>query len=499
MRIAFLYPRWTGEYGLFRHFARRNSTWPPMNLALLGAMAEKYGHEVVIVDGQAEDLDENQMVSRALSTKADIYGLTCYSPFFHLNVSLAKRLKQIDPKIPIIAGGPHITITKEEALLPQFDYLFVGESEKSLPNFLNAYQKGGDLSNIEGTIFKKDGKIIVGHPQWVETKLQIKGSNVGEENALDQFPFPARHLLPMKKYRLGTMDGRMYFAPIQTMRGCPWKCIFCASEALNTTRVITRSPGSVVDEIKQVISDYPFVTHIYFLDDVLTLWEKHIIEICDLIIKDGLKITFEGSTRANLVNEELIKYMVKAGLVRLSFGLETVDSEMRKTMKKKVPLEAYSDANKTCEKFGVEAINSCMIGLPGETRETIRNTLNWLKEAREVKQVNFAIAIPYPGTEFSDIALSGAHGMELTSKDFSKYRRYGSAVTKVGDLTPEDLIELQNEGFVSIYSAPWRWIPMFKKHGVIGWILMMVRVLKLVSSKLFKRKPKPYSSHPKSS
>src|SRR3989344_5944355 len=115
MRIAFLYPRWTGEYGLFRHFARRNSTWPPMNLALLGAMAEKNGHEVVIVDGQAEDLDEDQMVNRALSTNADIYGLTCYSPFFHLNVSLAKRLKEIDPKIPIIAGGPHVTITKEEA------------------------------------------------------------------------------------------------------------------------------------------------------------------------------------------------------------------------------------------------------------------------------------------------------------------------------------------------------------------------------------------------
>ncbi|MEK7121837.1 MAG: radical SAM protein [Patescibacteria group bacterium] len=492
-----MYPRWTGEYGLFRHFARRNSTWPPLSLALLGAMAEQQGHKVVIVDGQADDLSEDQMVERALSINPDVFGLTCYSPFFHLNVSLAKRLKKATDNIPIIVGGPHITITKENALLPQFDYLFIGEAEKSLPNFLNAFQKGADLSQVEGIIYKKSDKIIIGRPQWVETTIKLTGKTVNEESALDQFPFPSRHLLPMKKYKLGTMDGRMHFTPIQTMRGCPWKCIFCASEALNTTRVVTRSPRSVVNEIKQVITDFPYISHFYFLDDVLTLFKPHIIEICDLLIAENVKITFEGSTRANLVDDELVEHMVKAGLVRLSFGLETVDTEMRKTMKKKVPLEAYSEANKICEKHGVEAINSAMIGLPGETRESVNATLDWLSKAREIKQVNFAIAIPYPGTEFNDMAMAGTHGVELTSKDFSEYRRYGSAVTKVGDLSPQDLIDLQNEGFVRIYSAPWRWIPMFKKHGFIGYALMLVRVFKLWSQKLLKRKSEPYGSHPK--
>lgn len=136
-----------------------------------------------------------------------------------------------------------------------------------------------------------------------------------------------------------------------------------------------------------------------------------------------------------------------------------------------------------------------MIGLPGETRETVRATLKWLREAREVKQANFAIAVPYPGTEFHEMALAGTHGVQLMSQDFSNYLRYGSAVTKVGGLTSQDLIELQNEGFVSIYSAPWRWIPMWRKHGIIGALLMLLRVARLWKRKLFRR-AEPSRVHP---
>src|SRR3989338_3988086 len=294
MKIAFLYPRWTGEYKLFGHLAKRTSTWMPQNIALLAAIAEQHGHTVSIIDGQAENTSEEKMVNRALALKPDIFALTCYSPFFHLNVSLAKKLRESGDKTPIIVGGPHITIKKEVVLKnnPQFDYLFVGEAEQSLPNFLNVYQKGDDLSQVDGIIFKKDDNILVGKPQWIPTKVKITGSTYGQEFSLDQYPFPARHLLPMSKYRLGTIDGRTYFTSIHTMRGCPWHCIFCASDTLNTTRMAMRSPQSVVDEIKKIQQDFTYITHIFFTDDVLTLWaEKHILKICNLIIKEGIKIT----------------------------------------------------------------------------------------------------------------------------------------------------------------------------------------------------------------
>ncbi|MCE7979127.1 MAG: radical SAM protein [Nitrospira sp. NTP1] len=126
--------------------------------------------------------------------------------------------------------------------------------------------------------------------------------------------------------------------------------------------------------------------------------------------------------------------LVKSGLIRLSFGLETVDPEIRRTMKKQVPLEHYVKANGICNQYGVEALNSVMIGLPGETRETVRATLKFLRQAREVKQANFAIAVPYPGTEFHKLAVNGEKGVKLMTQDFSEYRRYGSAVTTVGEL-----------------------------------------------------------------
>ena len=487
MRIALLYPSWTGEYGLFGYFARRGSVWPPLNLALLAAIAEQHGHETIIIDGEAERLSQHQMIERALRFKPDIIGLTASSPFFHITRDLAKGLKEANSKITIAIGGPHITITKEQSLLPYFNYLFVGEAEKSFPQFLKKYEDGGDISDIRGLIYRKSGEIV-------STGIPDPVGGDGQSYPLDQFPFPARHLLDTTKYKLGTLHGRLNFTSIQTMRGCPWKCIFCASEALKTTLIRRRSPRSVVDEIKSVVSNYN-IRHFYIVDDVLTLWKNRTLEICDLIDKENLKITFEGSTRANLVDDELISRLASSGLIRLSFGLETVDPAMRQIMGKKVPMESYVKANRICNKYGVEALNSVMIGLPGETRETIDATLEFLRNSRDVKQANFAIAIPYPGTEFHEIARKGEHGVRLMTKDFSEYRRYGSAVTTVGNLTPNDLIELQNNGFVSIYSSPWRWKPMIKKMGIFGALLMLIRVANLTRRKFF-RATKPFDIHP---
>lgn len=472
MKVLLLYPTWTGAYGLFGHFARRNSTWPPLNLALLAAIAERHGHDVTIIDGESEQVPLDEMVKRAVAHNPDVIGFTATSPFFHISKAVAEGIKRVAPQIPITVGGPHITIMKEKALLPAFDYAFIGEAEESWPQFLNQLEQGRDVSSVAGIIFRRNGEMVsTGQPADITN--------------LDELPAPARHLLDMPRYKLGTLRGRLPFTSIQTMRGCPWKCIFCASEALKTTEMRVRSPRSVVNEMKQVVERFG-TRHFYIVDDVMTLWKEHILEIADLITQEGLSITFEGSTRANLVEDDVIARLVKSGLIRLSFGLETVDPEIRKTMKKQVPLEHYVRANDICNKYGVEALNSVMIGLPGETRETVLATLDFLRNAREVKQANFAIAVPYPGTEFHELAVKGDKGVKLMTEDFSEYRRYGSAVTTVGDLNPQDLIDLQNEGFVSIYSAPWRWIPMLQKHGVIGGTLMLFRVVRLLWGKLFK-------------
>jgi len=478
MKVLFIYPSWTGEYGLISHFAKRAGVYPPLNLALLAAITEQHGHEATMIDAEVDCIPMSKLIRMAIAQKPDMIALTGKSPFFHLAKQLARGIKEQGCRIPIVLGGQHITIMREQAFFAEFDYGFIGEVENTWSEFLDRIEKNKNISDIKGILYRHNGVV------------RFTGDNFYDRE-LDKLPFPARHLLPMHKYRLGTLQGRKIFTSIQTVRGCPWKCIFCASEALNTTSVGRRSPQSVITEMKEVVERYN-TRHFMIVDDVLTLDRKHILDICDLIVREGLDITFEGSTRANLIDEEIVIKMKKAGLTRLSFGLETVDSEMRKIMKKKVPLKYYSLANEILSKHDVEALNSVMLGLPGESRATIQKTLDFLKNDRHVKQANFAIAVPYPGTEFYDIAKAGQNGMKLMTDDFSEYRRYGTAVTSVGDLSPKDLIDLQNDGFVSIYSAPWRWKPMLKKHGLLGGALMLFRVFKLTlrkSIRVFAKKP----------
>ena len=473
MKIMFLYPQWTGKYGLIgSYFARRaGGVIPPLNLGLLAAIARQGGHEVSIIDAEIDRVNEGALVNKVIQEKPDLVALTGMSPFFHLSKSVATSIKEINPDLKILLGGQHFTIEGEKAFHDCFDYAYSGECENQLIPLLDTLENNQTLKNVKGLYYRnKNGKV------------KFTGPNTYVRD-LDALPFPARDLLPMHKYKMGTMKGRKNFTSILTARGCPWHCIFCASDKLNTTLISQRSPESVVEEMEQCITDFG-IRHFFLMDDVITLYfQDHLGLICEKIIEKNLDITFEGATRANLVKEPWVKLMKKAGLLRLAFGLETVDSEMRKTMKKQVPLKHYTDANKILNKYNVEATNSVMLGLPGESRKTIQTTLDYLSFDSNIKQANFAIAIPYPGTEFHDIAAGGQQGMELISDDFSEYKRYGSAVTNVGDLSADDLVDLQNEGFVSIYSKPHRWKSVIKKNGYFGGALMLLRVLRLVLDK----------------
>jgi len=476
MKITFVYPQWTGKLGLISgYFARKaGGIVPPLNLGLLASIARQGGHDVSIIDAEIDRINEEDLVTKVVEENPDLVALTGMSPFFHLSKSFATSLKKVNSNLKILLGGQHFTIMGEKAFHKCFDYAYTGECENQLVPLLEKIEKKQSFDNIKGLYYRNG-----------DDEVMFTGPNTYIRD-LDALPLPARDLLPMHKYKMGTLEGRKNFTSILTMRGCPWHCIFCASDKLNTTLVSKRSAESVVEEIKHVINEYG-IRHFLFMDDVLTLYfDEHLRIICEKLIEENIKITFEGSTRANLIKDKMIELMSRAGLIRMSFGLETVDSEMRKTMKKQVPLKHYSDANRVLNKYNVEAANSVMIGLPGETRETVQKTLDYLRNDSEVKMANFAIAIPYPGTEFYGIAQSGQHGMEIISDDFSDYKRYGSAVTNVGELSAQDLVDLQNEGFVSIYSKPNRWKSVIKKNGWFGGVLMLLRVLKLIINKRFK-------------
>ena len=472
MKVLFLYPLWTGETkGISKYFAKTSGgTYIPYNLALLAAITEKAGHEAKIIDGEQEKISLEEIVNRSIDYNPDVIVFTGMTPFYNIAVECAALLKEKKLNASICVGGPHTTIMEEKAFNKEFDFGFVGDGEESWVKFLNAKENKINFSEVPGLMYRENGVV-----------KKVKRAHATKD--LDAYPMAAYHLLKMGDYKIGTLKGRLPFTSIMTFRGCPWKCIFCASDALDTTRILKRSIKSVVDEMQHIVEKYN-VRHFMVLDDVLTLVRKRTVEFCNEIINRKLNITFEGSTRANLLDDELVALMKKAGLSRLSFGLETVDEDMRKTMNKKVPLEAYTQSNALLNKYNVEALNSIMIGLPGETEENVWKTLNFLSKSKEVKQANFAIATPYPGTKFHEMAEKGEGGMKLLSNNFTEYKRYGQAVTKVNNLGPDDLVRLQNEGFVSIYSKYWRWMPVLKRHGLIGLLLTFARMFKMLKDKI---------------
>ena len=455
MKVVFTYPQWTSKQkGIIKFFSRKVGVVPPLGLAYLAALTENAGHEVLIIDAEAEGLNIEQVIEKLKQFRPDIIGVTATTTFFHESIRSATCFKSHFPDIPICIGGAHVTILKEKAFDSCFDFAFIGESEISWINFLEAHQNASDYSSVSGLIYRDKDRVII------NDKLEIVMD-------LDTLPNPAWHLLKSEAYLLRTPNGKLKrVGTIFTTRGCPFKCIFCSTE-LSGSKIRTRKPEKVVEEIEMLVSQFD-IEHIMFLDETFTMNRNHIMEICRLLINKNLNITFEAGTRADLLDEELIKTMAKTGFVRLGFGLESVDPKIRSIARKGISIDAYITANKLALKYKIQTRNSCIIGLPGETKKTIRDMLRFLRKHLEMQIINMTIATPYPGTELYQIALQGKHNVHLCEHDFSKYRRYGSPVLKVGDLTPQDLLRYQNDAYVSIYMHPARWRSMIGAYGLSG-------------------------------
>ncbi|HAH33119.1 MAG TPA: hypothetical protein DCL44_12475 [Elusimicrobia bacterium] len=476
MKLFLIFPSWFGAFGAFKYAAKKVSNFPPLNLCIVGAIAEQEGWEVQLMDAHIEQLDHSAILQRVMDFKPDLIGLTATTPFFGDATKLACLLKE-RVGVPIIMGGTHVSILREKAFEPCYDYLFIGECETTFPEFIRRFAKGERSPEVPGVMMRRNGEIVYrGDPPMLED--------------LDKAPPPARHLLSNDLYFMGTMKGRKLYSSIQMSRGCPFSCVFCASD-LHGKRFRQRGLENVMNELELVVRKMG-TSHIYFVDDTLTMNREFILAFCDEIERRNLKFTFEGSTRANLWDEEIVKRLKKSGLIRISFGLETTDPVVREIIKKNVPLDSYTESNKLSNILGIETINSVIIGLPGDTRESIKGTVDYLCHARDLLHVTLNIAMPYPGTEMLRMAEKGDHGLKLVERDFSKYQRYESAVMEVNGIHPEELINLQRKALLRIYSCWWRLIPILKRFGAATVIITafnsVVNLMRSCVRNIFARK-----------
>lgn len=440
MKVLFIQPPWGDLYGNYKSAAKTGNAFPPLGICYLSAVLKEKGINTKIIDPEMEGKTIERCLGEIGLFKPDYVCITSTSPSFHIAEAWAEQIRK-KYAIPIIAGGPHVTVLPKESLAggKLFDFAVYGEGEEVLLNLLECLDAGKPLDKVPNLIYKdQDARLHLNPPK-------------GNIEDLDRLPVPDREGLNLDCYSCSVPEkGMVRFTTLLTSRGCPFSCIFCSAHSVFGRKVRNRSIDLVLDEIEFICEKHK-IRHFALIDDTLMLDHSRVYQFCNGIIERKLDITWEGWTRADTVNEDILKIMKKAGFVRISFGIESGCPEILKHIRKGVKLEDYVKGYNYAAKLGIETRGSIMLGHPYETKDTILKTLKFIRSLKNCQQMYINITTPYPGTELYEMAKKEVGGMRLLTEDLSQYRRYGNAVIAVNDLTPKDLIRFQRRGLMMFY------------------------------------------------
>ncbi|MFH1691084.1 MAG: radical SAM protein [Candidatus Omnitrophota bacterium] len=458
-KLLLIIPPWNYVYKSLSLISREIVVAPPLGLLYIAAVAQMQDWNVKIVDMDAEGLLLPDALEVIKGFLPDLIGFSVATPFFNSVVGISRGIKeQFD--IPVIIGGAHPTVVGECSVVEGIDFAMMGESELSFAQFLRSFVGERDYSSIPGLIFRQDGKIVV-------------NPHSSSKVLMDELPLPARQLLPLESYKVNLPGyGQRMYTSITTSRGCPYECIFCSVATIFGRSLRFRPVDLVVNEIEECKTRYG-ITHFHFVDDTLTVKRDYTIELCNLLIEKNLNITWEGWTRADCIDEVLLRLMKESGFMRISFGLETGNKDIMALIKKRVTHDQIHNAFALAGKLGIESRCSVMIGHPGETKKTVWETINFVRNERDIFYSNLSIATPYPGTQLAHMAAQGDHGLRLLSSDPNKFVRYFSPVMEMNDLSAKDLKSIQMLGLVWIHLTPRRIYHAVRRFGMKNIIISM--------------------------
>ena len=331
--------------------------------------------------------------------KPDIVGTTCiFSSVFPVVREICRTVKQIDPEIVTITGGTYPAFLPSHCLMEKsLDMIALGEGERTMVSIISRLQEGKPVNEIDGLAFK-DGEDIIINPK---TKFI---------EDLDSIPFPARDLIPMDLYKkVGVPHGlsavSKSFAPVITSRGCPAKCIYCSSTKFWGNSYRFRSPENVLDEIGELINKWD-IEEIQFEDDNMTANKKRAKEIFQGMIDRGYKIKFNFPNGVALwtLDEELIDLMQKAGCYEMALAFESgCQDVLSNIVKKPTNLKKAEGIVRIIQEKGIRTDGFYILGFPGETREQIKETINFANKIK-TDMAYFFVANPLPGTAMYQMA-----------------------------------------------------------------------------------------------
>lgn len=412
---------------------------PPLGLGYLAGSLLAAGHEVEIIDCLRDGI-RNENIGSILSGKnPDIVGVTAVTPSYPLVVELCRTVRGCCPDAKIVVGGPHPTALPETTLKETgADGVIIGEGERSIVELAGS-SLDGDWKNIKGIVYLDSQKKVV------QTGRREPVSNI------DELPWPAWHLLGPNKYPRaphGNLPKNFPVAPILTSRGCPYDCSFCAVNCLWQHKFRMRDPKNVVDEIEYLVKDFG-IREIHIEDDNFTLVKEHAMKVCQGIMDRKLDISWNcpNGVRADRLDEELLKLMKQSGCYLLSFGIESGSEKILEMHSKAINKEKIRAAVGLCNEIGIETQGFFIIGLPGENRETVEETIRFSKELR-LDRAQFSIFTPFPGSKLWDELKD-----EIKAGNMGRFKQF-DVVQSFSDLSESDMEAAKVRAFREFYLRP---------------------------------------------
>ncbi len=367
-----------------------------MGLLYLAAyLRERFPVEIRIINQRMEGCSNEALAKMAVDFNPDIVGFGCITPAAHGLPEVVKAVRKAAPDMKIILGGPHISAFGAPVLddIPA-DVAFVGEGERNLASYLEAFLGDGDLEAIPGLIWRTPSGEIAVNP----------GSAPIIED-LDSLPMPAYDLIDLSRYwhvqSIAPIPRRRYVSLV-TSRGCPYGCMWCHNIFGRGFRA--HSPERIVEEIKLYTGRY-HINDIEFLDDCFNLRRDRLLNFADLVQKNNLKIkiAFPNGIRADLIDETTMDALEQSGMYFCSFALESASERIQKLTHKNMNFEKFLHAVELAADKKIFTNGFMMLGFPEETEEEMQATIRMATESR-LHTGSFYTVTPFPGTPLYDYA-----------------------------------------------------------------------------------------------
>ena len=440
-----------GFYGV-----RAGSRWPhfeedcsrympfPFYLGYAAALLERDSHTCRVLDGIAERISEDTFLERMREFRPDVVVLEVSTASIQTDLRQAAAAKRMCPGAKVLFAGPHLEMHTPEFLQshPDVDVVLQGEYDFTLLNLVRAIEAGDDVSDMRGIGLR----LPDGTARFNERAEGIRN--------LDELPWPSRSQLPMRGYY--DLPGGIPEPSLQmwASRGCPFKCIFCAWPQImygnNTYR--TRDPIDVVDEIEYCIKTWGFRS-VYFDDDTFNIGKKRMLTMCEEFRRRDIDVPWAAMSRADTSDRETLQAMRDSGLVGIKYGVESASQELVDAADKGLDLSRVEETVAITKELGIRQHLTFSFGLPGETWETVRQTIDFAKRL-DPETVQFSIMTPFPGSRFFRMMEEQGH---LVTKDYDQYDGSNSAVVRTDELHPEDL-----EKALRMAYDEWDWHKLFR-------------------------------------